>query len=36
MSRAVVIGINHLALIRLKSATFSYQGNEVRFGLEVF
>ena len=34
--KAVVVGITYLALIRLKFATFSFQGNEVPFGLEAF
>ena len=34
--KAVVIGVGYLALIRLKFATFSFQGNEVPFGLEAF
>lgn len=34
--KAVVIGIGYLGLIRLKFATFSFQGTEVPFGLEAF
>lgn len=34
--RAVVVGVGYLALVRLKFATFSFQGNEVPFGLEAF
>lgn len=34
--KAVIFGIGYLALIRLKFATFSYQGSEVPFGLEAF
>lgn len=34
--RAVAIGIGYLALIRLKFATFSFQGTEVPFGIEAF
>ncbi len=34
--KAVVIGIGYLALVRLKFATFSFQGTEVPFGIEAF
>lgn len=34
--RAVIFGIGYLALVRLKFATFSYQGTAVPFGLEAF
>jgi len=34
--KAVIVGIGYLALVRLKFATFSYQGSQVPFGLEAF
>lgn len=34
--RAVIFGIGYLALVRLKFATFNYQGTAVPFGLEAF
>jgi hypothetical protein len=34
--KAVVVGIGYLALVRLKFATFNYQGKDVPFGLEAF
>lgn len=34
--KAVVFGIGYLALVRLKFATFNYQGSNVPFGLEAF
>ncbi len=34
--KAVVFGIGYLALIRLKFATFNFQGNAVPFGIEAF
>lgn len=32
--KAVIFGIGYLALVRLKFATFNFQGNQVPFGLE--
>ena len=34
--RAVIFGIGYLAIVRLRFATFSYQGTDVSFGLEAF
>jgi len=34
--KAVVIGVGYLALVRLKFATFTFQGKEMPFGLEAF
>lgn len=34
--KPIVVGAGYLALVRLKFATFSYQGSEVPFGLEAF
>ncbi len=34
--KAVIFGIGYLALIRLKFATFNYQGSPVPFGIEAF
>jgi hypothetical protein len=34
--KAVVIGVGYLALVRLKFATFNFQGKDVPFGLEAF
>jgi hypothetical protein len=34
--KAMIFGIGYLALVRLKFATFNYQGSAVPFGLEAF
>jgi len=34
--KAVIFGIGYLAIVRLKFATFNYQGNQVPFGIEAF
>jgi hypothetical protein len=34
--KAVIFGIGYLALVRLKFATFNFQGSQVPFGLEAF
>ena len=34
--KAIIFGIGYLALVRLKFATFNFQGNQVPFGLEAF
>jgi len=34
--RALLFGVGYLALVRLKFATFTYQGSSVPFGLEAF
>jgi hypothetical protein len=34
--KAVAFGIGYLAIVRIKFATFNFQGNQVPFGLEAF